>query len=603
MGILVMVLVFGMTVFGCDNGANSVPVNEVSINKESTNIVVGDEETLVAEITPDNATNQDVIWSSSDQTVASVSSDGIVTGVSEGTVTITVTTADGGKMATCTVTVKSVYTVTYNINAADSGSAPVDQTAVSGSSITLPGGSGFSKDGYTFSGWNTKADSTGTNYNAESSYTVNSNVTLYAKWTAITFTVTFDKNTTDTIVDPNPATKTVTFGEAYGALASVSRTGYTFGGWYTEAEDGTVVATATTVSEPADHTLYAKWTVISRTVTFNKNTTDAVGGPNPATKTVTFGEAYGVLPLVARTGYTFDGWYTETEDGSLVTITTTVSETANHILYAHWSKKTFTVTFDKNTADTTTDPDPATKTVTFDEIYDTLATVSRAGYNFIGWYTEAEGGTRVWATTTVNAVADHTLYARWIIDGSEAIGTTGPGGGKIFYYSSTGFNVWWTIDTTNYGAECHYLEVAPAGWYSQTAPNDPQLTWAPTGSSTYSTNMIGARGEGIGSGRGNSATIISGSNPSTNAPAAYACTSYRGGGLADWFLPSKYELNTLYENRASVGFPSSGWYWSSSQDPNIATKAWGRNFYDGGGVQSTYEGKNYRFYVRPIRAF
>jgi len=73
------------------------------------------------------------------------------------------------------------YTVTFSINGG-SGTAPAAQTASLGSSITLPSGSGLSKSGYTFSGWNNNSSGTGTNYDAFSSYTVTGDVTLYARW-------------------------------------------------------------------------------------------------------------------------------------------------------------------------------------------------------------------------------------------------------------------------------------------------------------------------------------------------------------------------------------------------------------------------------------
>ena len=73
------------------------------------------------------------------------------------------------------------YTVTFDINGG-SGTAPSAQTVNSGSVITLPGTNGFEKTGFTLGGWNTKADNTGTNSKAGSSYTVTANITLYARW-------------------------------------------------------------------------------------------------------------------------------------------------------------------------------------------------------------------------------------------------------------------------------------------------------------------------------------------------------------------------------------------------------------------------------------
>ena len=73
-------------------------------------------------------------------------------------------------------------------------------------------------------------------------------MTLYAQWTANTYTVTFDANGGST---PVPTSKVVTYGAAYGTLATTSRTGYTFSGWFTAARGGTQVTAATVVSHRA----------------------------------------------------------------------------------------------------------------------------------------------------------------------------------------------------------------------------------------------------------------------------------------------------------------------------------------------------------------
>ena len=104
-------------------------VESVSLDRTSITLTEGDTYSLTATITPSNATNKNVIWSSNNTSVATVV-DGKVTALKAGTATITVTTEDGGKMATCTVTVKAkVY--------------PVTRVSLNKSSITL-------KDGETF---------------------------------------------------------------------------------------------------------------------------------------------------------------------------------------------------------------------------------------------------------------------------------------------------------------------------------------------------------------------------------------------------------------------------------------------------------------------
>ena len=83
-----------------------VPVSQITLNKAETSISVGNSETLTATVAPENATNKALKWASSDEDVATVAPDGIVTAVKVGTATITATAADGsGKSATCTVTV------------------------------------------------------------------------------------------------------------------------------------------------------------------------------------------------------------------------------------------------------------------------------------------------------------------------------------------------------------------------------------------------------------------------------------------------------------------------------------------------------------------
>ena len=100
--------------------APQVDVTGVSLNKNSLSLEKGSNETLIATVTPSNATNKNVTWSSSNTSVATVNSSGKVTAVKAGTATITVTTEDGGKTATCSVTVTdpviSVTGVSLNKN-------------------------------------------------------------------------------------------------------------------------------------------------------------------------------------------------------------------------------------------------------------------------------------------------------------------------------------------------------------------------------------------------------------------------------------------------------------------------------------------------------
>ena len=89
---------------GCDNDENPVAVSEVTLDKTSLTLTVGESETLTATVLPDDATDKTVAWKSDDTAVATVDSDGKVTAVAEGATKITATA--GGKSDSCTVTVE-----------------------------------------------------------------------------------------------------------------------------------------------------------------------------------------------------------------------------------------------------------------------------------------------------------------------------------------------------------------------------------------------------------------------------------------------------------------------------------------------------------------
>ena len=93
------------------NKEETVLVTGVTLNKTNTEILVACTETLVATIQPNNASNKTLNWTSSDENIATVDENGVITGVSAGTTTIVVTTDDGGKTASCLVKVRNIENV------------------------------------------------------------------------------------------------------------------------------------------------------------------------------------------------------------------------------------------------------------------------------------------------------------------------------------------------------------------------------------------------------------------------------------------------------------------------------------------------------------
>lgn len=131
-------------------------------------------------------------------------------------------------------------------------------------------------NGYSWQGWYTKENGGGTRKSQDQTYSGFSvtaaegdgkTETLYAYWTANTYTVTFDGNEGT----PSEASKSVTYGSTYGDLPSATRRFYDFDGWFTDATDGSRVTSETKVATASNHSLFAHWTLAPehQTLTFD----------------------------------------------------------------------------------------------------------------------------------------------------------------------------------------------------------------------------------------------------------------------------------------------------------------------------------------------
>ena len=155
-----------------------------------------------------------------------------------------------------------VYTVTYDLNGGD-GNTPRSQTVEVGESVQLPSNyfGDFTKPGFLFGGWNTRADGTGTNYDEYETYTPTADITMYAKWNAV-YTVTYDINGGTGYI---PSPETVEPGQSIrlsGVYTNTTKPGHVFGGWNTGADGtGTNYDANTEYTPTASITLYAKWNV------------------------------------------------------------------------------------------------------------------------------------------------------------------------------------------------------------------------------------------------------------------------------------------------------------------------------------------------------
>ena len=152
--------------------------------------------------------------------------------------------------------------------------------------------------GYKFAGWYTEKDG---GAKVELGDVVTSSHTLYAHWTANTYTVTFDANG-GTVT---PETMKVTYGCLYGELPTPTRKGYTFVGWFTNPNGGTQVKADAEVTTAAGRTLHAHWTQNIHTVTIKA---DKDGKVIETQQIPEGGLAKKPAKEPVREGYTFIGW-------------------------------------------------------------------------------------------------------------------------------------------------------------------------------------------------------------------------------------------------------------------------------------------------------
>ena len=198
----------------------------------------------------------------------------------------------------------------------------------------------FTRTGYEFAKWNTKADGTGTDYEPDDEITLDGTaVNLYAIWTPITYTITYELDG-GTNHASNPANYTIE--TATISLQNPSKTGHNFGGWYKESTFATQV-TQIAKGSTGNITLYAKWTANKYDIIYKDQGDVAFSGAHetgyPTQHTYGTGTT---LKGATKTGYTFDGWYKEAACTNIVTTLGATEYTGNITLYAKWTEKALT---------------------------------------------------------------------------------------------------------------------------------------------------------------------------------------------------------------------------------------------------------------------
>ena len=436
-------------------------INETLSSNGRVEVVYGAKVVLTQELEEGydvTFTNENYKLSYGDTSItASIDGETIYFNVPAETVSLTVTTAS------------NEYTITFNNNGGE-GSIPA-QTARYNEEITLTTNNNqIHRTGYIFNGWQ---DEDGTPYNdgAKFVYTYTKDIVLYAQWTPITYTLTYNGNDGEGQVGSEESqtsfahTASLTYDKAEALRSDIvwKKVGYTFAGWsltngsyqnvaqeitdenmtgvegatdvdkvtnYLKGQqnatgiylyNGTYYAFNLTSKQNASTNIYVAWDENTYTIEYNSNY--GVGEEKifedenilyTATVDIkTEGEAG-----FAKTGYIFTGW-AEKSDGSGQNFLPdqegvsklVISDDGVYKLFAQWRPSTYKVNFDKN--EETAGGETTEVTATYDEATPlTVNAFSYLAYDFIGW-TETAGGTtsdaKVIATGALDSVDGDTI--------------------------------------------------------------------------------------------------------------------------------------------------------------------------------------------------
>lgn len=292
------------------------------------------------------------------------------------------------------------YTVVFNKNG---GSGSMSNQSIARDQSVALTANAFTKTGYSFSSWNTKADGSGTSYankaKVENLAAGGGTITLYAIWKPGTYTIKYDANTGSGTMDNS----TMTYDKAANLRKNTyTRTGYSFESWsdgngnyYVDQASVKNLATSGTV------TLWVKWKPNTYKVTLDD------GSGKTTTINVTYDSKYSGLADPVKDGYNFTGWYTD--KGVLVSKDTVVKITADQTLYAHWDKDKIRITFNANGGTS----EMSQKLVSFDTKYGILPSAEKTGYEFGGWYLDEALTKKITEETTVKITENQEVYAMW----------------------------------------------------------------------------------------------------------------------------------------------------------------------------------------------
>lgn len=360
----------------------------------------------------------------------------IGSGSLSGTSDVTITNSSSGTGKVIVITVTSIsrgvkvyginytfeaakFTVSYNGNNNTSGTVPTDSAEYnSGATVTVKGNTGsLARTGYTYGGWNTNAQGTGTTYVAGTgTFTISDNTTLYAKWNPTTYNITYSLDGgTHGSTHPDSATYDTVF-----SVSAPTKTGHTFTGWTvtsglnsSTAKWGTTNNPATAISNSSTLCVNGTNAVYFKNISANSSAVTLTANWSTDSYSVTGSISHGSLSVPGKIEYggtlnvtiVADTNYGVPEDQSDISVTgatissyTVTDETHGVVGLSNATGpvtvtatcsplvQVFTVTYDPNDG-----VSPKTTEEVIEDGHPTFPTPTRSGYNLKGWQVDGEG--------------------------------------------------------------------------------------------------------------------------------------------------------------------------------------------------------------------
>lgn len=230
------------------------------------------------------------------------------------------------------------YNITLFTNGGTIQSGNVSEYSIE-QGATLP--TDVKKEGYTFDGWyESYTPATGSNpeiwagKKTEVASTEKGNKTFFAKWTIKSYVINL--NLQDGILNgENISGQTKEYGSSLPF--NLKKDGYDFAGWSTSAEGGTIYDRVGDFGDVTEVTLYAQWVAQKLSIYFNSNGGTIDGSTDEVVKRVDFNSAIGEMPVPARAGYEFKGWFDNKYfEGDALTEDTIWIEFTSKRVYAKW---------------------------------------------------------------------------------------------------------------------------------------------------------------------------------------------------------------------------------------------------------------------------